>query len=58
MRSWQALGVVHLRLESTPDKNAAIIAAHATGGYSYQQIAEYFGMHFTSVGRILRGGRE
>ena len=36
---------------------AAIIAAHATGGYSYQQIAAHFGMHFTSVGRIVRSGR-
>ena len=39
------------------DRNAAIIAAHATGGYSYQQIADYFGMYFTTVGKIVRGGR-
>ncbi|MDO8892567.1 MAG: transposase [Sulfurimicrobium sp.] len=39
-----------------PDRNAAIVAAHATGGYSYQQIADYFGVHFTTVGRIVRGG--
>jgi REP element-mobilizing transposase RayT len=39
-----------------PDRNAAIIEAHATGGYSYQQIAEYFGVHFTTAGRIVRGG--
>ena len=39
-----------------PDRNAAIIAAHATGGYSYQQIADYFGIHFTTAGRIVRGG--
>lgn len=37
-------------------RNAAIVAAHATGGYSYQQIADYFGMHFTTVGRIVWGG--
>jgi len=37
------------------DRNAAIRAAHGTGAYSYQQIAEYFGMHFTTVGRIVRG---
>lgn len=30
------------------DRNAAIIAAHATGGYSYQQIADYFGLYFTT----------
>jgi REP element-mobilizing transposase RayT len=40
-----------------PDRNAAIVAAHATGGYSYQQIADYFGVHFTTAGRIVRGGR-
>ena len=41
--------------KSAPDRNAAIVAAHATGGYSYQQIAEYFGVHFTTAGRIVRG---
>ena len=37
-----------------PDRNAAIRVAYATGAYSYQQIAEYFGLHFTTVGRIVR----
>ncbi len=41
---------------TTKDRNAAIARAHATGGYSYQQIAEHFGIHFTTVGRIVRGG--
>ena len=40
----------------SPDRDAAIIAAYATGGYSYPQIADYFGVHFTTVGRIVRGG--
>lgn len=40
---------------NTKNRNAAIIAAYANGGYSYQQIAEYFGVHFTTVGRIVRG---
>ena len=40
----------------THDRNTAIIEAYATGGYSYQQIADYFGVHFTTVGRIVRGG--
>ena len=39
------------------DRNAAMIAAHATGGYSYQQIADYFGVYFTAVGKIVRDGR-
>ena len=38
-----------------PDRNHAIAKAHATGAYSYQQIAEHFGVHFTTVGRIVRG---
>jgi len=41
--------------QGAADRNTAIRAAHATGAYSYQQIAEYFGMHFTTVGRIVRG---
>ncbi len=43
--------------QSAPDRNAAIIAAYATGAYTYQQLAEYFGVFFTTVGRIVRGGR-
>ncbi len=36
------------------DRNAAIVSAYATGGYSYQQLADYFGVHFTTVGKIIR----
>ncbi len=36
------------------DRNAAIVSAYATGGYSYQQLADYFGVHFTTVGKIVR----
>jgi putative transposase len=39
-----------------PDRNSAIKQAHATGAYSYQAIAEHFGLHFTTVGRIVRHG--
>ncbi|MHB1174723.1 MAG: REP-associated tyrosine transposase [Sulfuriferula sp.] len=38
------------------DRNTAIVAAYATGGYSYQQLADHFGMHFTTVGKIVRRG--
>ena len=38
-------------------RNPAIVAAHATGQYSYQQIAEFFGLHFTTVGKIVRAER-
>lgn len=36
------------------DRNDAMIAAWATGEYSYSQIAEHFGVHFTTVGRVVR----
>ena len=41
---------------SAPDRNAAIVTAYATGAYSYQEIATHFGIHFTTVGRIVRRG--
>jgi hypothetical protein len=40
------------------DRSRAIMAAHDTGEYSYQQIGKYFGMHFTTVGRIVRAARK
>lgn len=36
------------------DRDDAMVASWATGEYSYTQIAEYFGVHFTTVGRIVR----
>ena len=38
-------------------RDQAVQAAHGSGAYSYQQIAEHFGIHFTTVGRIVRAGR-
>ncbi len=35
-------------------RNAAIVAMYATGEYSYSQIAAFFNMHFTTVGKIVR----
>jgi len=35
-------------------RDAAMVVAHATGEYSYQQIGEHFGVHFTTVGRVVR----
>lgn len=40
--------------DAAPDRKSAILAAYATGAYSYQQIATHFGIHFTTVGRIVR----
>ena len=39
------------------DRNEAIVAAYATGEFSYQQVADYFAVHFTTVGRIVRSSR-
>ncbi len=36
------------------DRNAAVVAAYATGAYSYREIAAYFGVHLATVGRIVR----
>jgi len=41
--------------QAHPDRDEAIRAAWATGQYSYTQIAAHFGVHFTTVGRIVRG---
>jgi putative transposase len=35
-------------------RDDAILAAYETGAYSYQQIAKEFGVHFTTVGRVVR----
>ncbi len=35
-------------------RNAAIVAAYATGAYSYREIAKHFGVHLATVGRIVR----
>ena len=37
-----------------PGRDAAIAAAHATGHYSYTAIAAHFGVHFSTVGRVVR----
>lgn len=41
--------------QAEPDRNAAMVRAYSTGAYSYQQIAQHFGVHFTTVGRVVRG---
>jgi len=35
-------------------RNAAIEQAYASGAYTYREIAEYFGVHLATVGRIVR----
>ncbi len=43
--------------EAHESRNHAIVAAHASGAYSYQQIAEFLGLHFTTVGKIVRAAK-
>ncbi len=35
-------------------QNTAIVAAYASGAYSYREIAEHFNVHLATVGRIVR----
>jgi len=37
-------------------RDAAIVAAYATGAYTYREIANFFGIHLATVGRIVRRG--
>jgi len=37
-----------------PRRDDAIVAAYATGTYSYREIADHFGIHLATVGRIVR----
>lgn len=37
-------------------RDEGICAAWATGEYSYSQIAPHYGLHFTTVGRVVRSG--
>ena len=50
-----SLGAIEAR---SRDRKEAMVAAHKTGVYSYQQIAKHFGVHFTTVGRVVRGTRQ
>jgi hypothetical protein len=38
------------------DRDSAMRAAWATGEYSHTQIGAHFGVHFTTVGRVIRRG--
>jgi putative transposase len=44
--------------QQSKGRNDAIIKAYASGGYSYQEIGDYFGLHFTRVGRIVRASNQ
>ena len=36
------------------ERNEAIKAAYASGGYTMQEIGDYFGLHLSRVSRIVR----
>lgn len=38
-------------------RDEVIVTAYATGSYSYQEIADYYGLHFTTIGKIVRNSR-
>ena len=40
--------------KNNDNRYQANIEAYATGEYSYQQIADFFNLHFTTVGNIVR----
>jgi DNA-directed RNA polymerase specialized sigma24 family protein len=40
--------------ERAESRNEAIVAAHATGAYSYSEIGAFFGLHFATIGKIVR----
>lgn len=44
--------------KSHASRNEAIVSAYATGEYSYQEIADFFDLHFTTVGKIVRAARK
>ena len=37
------------------ERNDAVVAAYASGAYSYHEIAECFDLHLATIGRIIRG---
>lgn len=39
------------------NRDDAILAAYASGGYSMKTIGEYFGLHYSRVSRIIRVGK-
>ncbi len=40
------------------DRDTAICAAYASGGYSMKDIGDYFGLHYSRISRIISNGSE
>ncbi len=43
--------------EAHANRIEAIVAMYVIGEYSYSQIAVFYNMHFTTVGKIVRGAK-
>jgi putative transposase len=41
-----------------PDRNGAITAAYASGGYTLKEIGQYFGLHYAHVSRVISWARK
>ncbi|MEA3278662.1 MAG: hypothetical protein U9Q81_25865, partial [Pseudomonadota bacterium] len=37
-----------------PDRDRAIAAAYASGGYTMQEIGDYFGLHYSRISKIVQ----
>lgn len=40
------------------DRNTSIRVSYATGEYSYQQIADFYKLHFSTIGAVVREGND
>ena len=45
-------------VQQTKGRDAAIITAYATGAYSQREIGEYFQLHPSTIGVIVRRGND
>lgn len=52
-RPGRALSLDHYA-ESASSRNAAIAAAYGSGGYSMSEIGAHFGLHYSTVSRIIK----
>jgi putative transposase len=40
--------------QNTAGRNRAMAAAYASGGYTFAQIGDYFGLHYATVSRLVK----
>ena len=53
-RRAQSMALEAFERQHPNNRNAAIQAAFATGGYTMAQLAQHFQLHYTSVSRIVK----